>query len=162
MNPFLERTRAVTRRHLLGQGGLGVGAMALSSLLPSRRTRAATAHTPARDPLAARPPTFKPRARSVIYLHMAGAPSQVDLFDYKPALAKFDGQACPKEYLEGKRFAFIKGVPTMLAPQFKFHRVGQSGQWVSELLPNLSSVIDQATVIRSMHTNQFNHAPAQL
>lgn len=101
-------------------------------------------------------------AKSVIYLHMAGSPSQLELFDHKPALRKFHSQECPKEYLEGQRFAFIKGVPKMLGPVFQFQQHGQSGQWVSELLPHLAQVVDELAVIRTVHTPQFNHAPAQL
>ena len=93
---------------------------------------------------------------------MAGSPSQLDLFEHKPALSKFHGKECPQEYLEGKRFAFIKGTPKMLAPQFKYAQYGEAGQWVSELLPGLASVIDDVCVIRSMNTEQFNHSPAQL
>src|SRR5574339_270094 len=101
-------------------------------------------------------------ARSVIYLHMAGSPSQLDLFDYKPELAKWHGKDCPEEYLKGKRFAFIKGTPKMLGPQLQFRQQGRSGQWISELLPHFSTVADNACVIRSVFTEQFNHAPAQL
>jgi len=103
-----------------------------------------------------------PRAKSVIYLHMAGSPSQLDLFDHKPALTRLDGSACPEEYLAGKRFAFIKGVPAMLGSQFKHRQHGQSGQWVSDLLPHTSAIADDLCIIRSMTTDQFNHAPAQL
>lgn len=102
------------------------------------------------------------KAKSVIYLHMAGSPSQIDLFEHKPALTKFHGQDCPKEYLEGKRFAFIRGVPKMLGPQFKYAQHGESGQWISELLPGLASIVDDVCVIRSVQTDQFNHAPSQL
>lgn len=145
-----QRTRAVTRRHFFGQAGMGFGAMALQSLL-------------ARDGHASEAGYRLPaKAKSVIYLHMAGSPSQIDLFENKPELTKFHGKQCPQEYLEGKRFAFIKGVPKMLGPMFGYNQVGQSGQWISELLPGLSSVIDDVCVIRSMHTDQFNHAPAQL
>jgi hypothetical protein len=145
----------VTRRHFLSGAGLGVGAMALSSLL-QRPSVAAAGEGPAVGR------TIAPRARSVIYLHMAGAPSQIDLFEHKPALSKYDGQPCPQEYLEGKRFAFIKGVPTMLGPLFRYAQRGASGQWMSELLPHLGAVVDDLCIIRSMTTDQFNHVPAQL
>ncbi len=159
MNPtnlLIERAHAMTRRHFFGRVGLGFGAIALESLV--RESSAA----PSQNPLAPRPPMISPTAKSVIYLHMAGAPSQVDLFEHKPALIKFSGEPCPKEYLEGKRFAFIKGVPRMLGPVFKYAQHGQSGQWISELLPEFASVVDEVCVIRSMYTDQFNHAPAQL
>ena len=158
-NIELEKALAMTRRHFFGRVGLGFGAMALSSLL-TREGRAASGAGV--NPLAAKAPMVPAKAKSIIYLHMAGAPSQVDLFEYKPALIKFSGQPCPKEYLEGKRFAFIKGVPTMLGPLFKYNQHGKTGQWISELLPNFASVADEACVIRSMNTDQFNHAPAQL
>jgi hypothetical protein len=155
-NLDLERAHAMTRRHFFGRVGLGFGAIALGSLSET------IARADAVNPLAPKPPMLPARARAVIYLHMAGAPSQVDLFEYKPALIKFSGQPCPKEYLEGKRFAFIKGTPTMLGPLFKYEQHGQSGQWISELLPHLAEVIDDVCVLRAMHTDQFNHAPAQL
>lgn len=150
MKLTFERALAQTRRHFFGQAGLGFGAMALNQLLASERSG---------DGHQAR---IAARAKSVIYLHMAGSPSQVDLFENKPALTKFHGQNCPAEYLEGKRFAFIKGTPKMMGPVFDYHRHGESGQWLSELLPGLASVIDDVCVIRSMHTDQFNHSPAQL
>jgi hypothetical protein len=107
-------------------------------------------------------PMLPPGAKSVIYLHMAGSPSQLELFDDKPALKKFHNKECPKEYLEGKRFAFIKGVPRMLAGQFDFSRHGQAGHHLSSLMPNLGSVADELCIIRSVNTDQFNHSPAQL
>jgi hypothetical protein len=103
-----------------------------------------------------------PRARRVIFLHMAGAPSQLETFDYKPDLKKLDGKDCPASFLEGKRFAFIQGVPKMLGPQFEFQQCGQSGAWVSDRFPHFQSVVDQVCFIKSMRTSQFNHAPAQL
>jgi hypothetical protein len=153
----LERAQALTRRHFFAQAGMGFGAIALGSLLE----RVAGAAAPA-NPLAPKAPMLPAKAKAVIYLHMAGSPSQVDLFENKPALVKFNGKECPKEYLEGKRFAFIKGTPTMLGPLFKYSQHGQSGQWLSELLPQLPSVIDDVCVMRAVFTDQFNHAPAQL
>lgn len=161
MNMQLEQVRAVTRRHFFSQAGLGFGAMALSALL-ARDGRGAAPETVPDNPLAPKAPPLAAKAKRVIYLHMAGSPSQIDLFENKPALAKFSGQPCPEEYLKGKRFAFIKGVPKMLGPQFKYAQHGQSGQWISELLPKFSQIVDDATVIRTIHTDQFNHAPAQL
>jgi hypothetical protein len=93
---------------------------------------------------------------------MAGSPSQLDLFEYKPELAKLDGQDCPQQLLEGKRFAFIRGVPKLLGPQFKFAQHGQSGAWLSDQLPHFAKVVDKVCFIRSMQTDQFNHGPAQL
>jgi hypothetical protein len=157
-NP-VEYLRAVTRRHFLGQAGLGVGAMGLAALGDSP---AAEPEPRQRGPLAPKPPMHSPGAQSVIYLHMAGSPSQIDLFENKPALTRFHGQPCPQEYLQGKRFAFIRGVPKMLGPLFEYAQHGESGQWISELLPHFAAQVDQACVIRSMQTDQFNHAPAQL
>lgn len=149
----LNRLGWITRRHLLQKGGLGLGAMALHQLLASEgRTEVST--TPG--------PMSPPRAKRVIYLHMAGSPSQLELFDDKPDLKKLHMKDAPKSFLEGKRFAFIKGVPKILAGQFAFRRAGQSGQPISELLPNLASVLDKLCVIRTVHTDQFNHAPAQM
>jgi len=103
-----------------------------------------------------------PKAKRVIFLHMAGAPSQLELFDYKPELAKFDGKPTPDEFLAGQRFAFIQGVPKLLNSIYPFHQAGESGQWISDRLPWFEKVIDEVCFIKSMHTNQFNHAPAQL
>jgi hypothetical protein len=107
-------------------------------------------------------PRCPPKAKRVIYLHMAGSPSQLELFDYKPELARQDGKDCPASLLAGKQFAFIQGVPKMLGPQFPFQQHGQSGQWVSDRLPHFASVVDDVCFIKSMYTDQFNHGPAQL
>ncbi|MFV2068326.1 MAG: DUF1501 domain-containing protein, partial [Pirellulales bacterium] len=107
-------------------------------------------------------PPLVPKAKRVIYLHMLGAPSQRDLFDYKAQLVKFNGKPCPDELLKDQKFAFIKGHPKLLGPPHAFLQRGQNGTWISELLPRLSEVIDDLTIIRSMSTDQFNHAPAQL
>ncbi len=141
----LHRT---TRRHLLGGTGIGLGALALRDLMSPAGAQAAS--TPRR------------RAKHVIYLHMAGAPSQLDLFDFKPKLQKLTGKPCPKEFYEGKRFAFIKGVPQMLGTPFAFKRHGQSGAEISQLLPHFSRVVDDVAFIKTVQTDEFNHAPAQL
>lgn len=107
-------------------------------------------------------PHFAPKAKRVIYLHMVGAPSQLELFDYKPELERLDGKDCPQEFLEGKRFAFIQGTPKMMGHQYPFKQQGQSGQWVSDRLPHFSEVIDEVCFIKTMQTEQFNHGPAQL
>ena len=159
----------LTRRHFLRQCTTGLGAMALSSLvgcggedkLPLAAAPEGVLRDLSRpfDPLA---PHFAPRAKSVIFLHMAGAPSQLELFDYKPDLQRLDGQDCPPSLLAGKRFAFIKGVPKMLGPQAQFKQHGQSGAWVSHHLPEFARMVDEVTFLKAMHTDQFNHAPAQL
>ncbi len=114
------------------------------------------------DPLAPKLPHFAPKAKRVIYLHMSGSPSQLDLFDHKPKLQELDGKPCPESLLENERFAFIKGIPTMLGTPYPFHRHGRSGIELSELLPHLGEVIDDVAVVQTLHTEQFNHAPAQL
>jgi hypothetical protein len=154
-----------TRRHFLKESAMGFGALALGSLLGSCGTNSTDSSASlfdASNPLAPRAPMFPGKAKSVIYLHMAGAPSQLELFSYKPELAKLDGQDCPQSLLEGKKFAFIRGVPKMLGPQAKFKQYGQSGLWLSDNLPHLSTVADDIAMLNAVTTDQFNHAPAQL
>jgi hypothetical protein len=134
--------------------GLGLGAIALETLLAERGGAA--------NPLAPRPPHFAPKAKRVIYLHMIGAPSQLDLFDPKPALQRHDGKPCPEELTRGRRFAFIGGKLTLAGSHFRFARHGQSGQYISELLPHLAGVADELAVVRSLHTDEINHGPAQM
>jgi hypothetical protein len=155
----LESARLETRRHFLKQCGSGLGALALGSLLGSCGTRETATVA---NPMAPKQPHFAPKVKSVIYLHMAGSPSQLELFDYKPQLQKWHGQDCPQSFLEGKTFAFIRGVPKMLGPQAQFAQHGQSGAWVSEHVPHFQSVVDEVTFLKAMYTDQFNHAPAQL
>ena len=159
-----------TRRHFLQLCSTGLGGMALGSLLSGCGGRGedttglgeAKGFAGFGDPMAPRAPHFAPKAKSVIYLHMAGSPSQLELFDYKPDLKKLNGQACPASLLEGKRFAFIRGVPKMLGPVSQFAQYGESRAWVSDYLPNFQKVVDDVTFLKAMHTDQFNHAPAQL
>jgi hypothetical protein len=182
MTPYEMGLQALTRRHFFGGCGVGLGAIALAHMLGERgdgaeppsgevagREGATPAagkspanKPPANKPLEARPPYHRPRAKHVIYLHMAGSPSQLDLFDDKPALRKYNGQPCPKELLDGKRFAFIQGVPNMLGSPFKFARHGQSGAELSEVWKHLPEVADDLAIVKSVTTDQFNHAPAQL
>ncbi|MGH7959762.1 MAG: DUF1501 domain-containing protein, partial [Opitutaceae bacterium] len=159
MNLHHEYAKAITRRHFFGQAGLGLGAIALQQLLGGNRASGATSSA---NPLAPKAPHFAPKAKNVIYLHMAGAPSQLDLFDYKPVLVKHSGENCPDEFLKGKRFAFIKGVPKMLGTPFRFAQHGQSGAWLSEVWRHLPGVLGEIAIVKSMTTEQFNHAPAQL
>ncbi len=155
-----------TRRHFLKESAMGLGALALGSLLGgcgrSKSNQGANFLFDTSNPLAPKMPMFPGKAKSVIYLHMAGAPSQLELFDYKPELIKMDGQDCPPSLLEGKRFAFIRGVPKMLGSQATFKQRGQSGLWVSDYLPHFSTIVDDVAIIKSVTTDQFNHAPAQL
>jgi Protein of unknown function (DUF1501) len=160
MNLYQEYLKYVTRRQFFRNCGVGLGSLALASLLDGRLL-AGPAKAPA-DPLAPRQPHFAPKAKRVIFLHMAGAPSTLDLFDYKPELVKLNGQVCPDSYIRGQQFAFIKGKPRLLGTPHKFAKHGQSGQQMSNLLPHLAAVADDVTLVRSMHTDQFNHAPAQL
>ena len=157
----LETARMNTRRLFFRQLGIGLGSMALGQFLSGCQPSAGPAAAAA-NPLQPIPPHHRGKARSVIYLHMAGAPPQLELFDYKPELAKLDGQACPPSLLEGKRFAFIRGTPRMLGPQARFGQHGQSGAWISDRLPELAGVADELCFLKAVHTEQFNHAPAQL
>jgi hypothetical protein len=149
------------RRTLLGGGGLMLGALAAEELLGTAARGTAPAQTAAPAP-ARLFQTHAAKAKSVIFLHMVGAPSQLDLFDHKPVLQKFDRQPAPKEFVEGKRFAFLRGHPKLLGTRYRFEQQGRSGAWMSELLPHLGQVADEMTFIRSMTTSEFNHAPAQL
>jgi hypothetical protein len=151
-----ETLKEITRRTLFKQIGYGLGGVALSSLLATEGFAQTGIQTQALEP------GVKAKAKNVIFLFMAGAPSQLDMFDYKPTLAKYSGQACPEEILKGERFAFIKGTPKLLGSPHQFSQVGQSGQWVSSLLPHFREITDDVAVVRSMSTEQFNHAPAQL
>lgn len=154
------KPKEVARRWFLQQCGVGLGAVAFSSLL-AEAGFAATDNTPA-DPLAPRKPPLAPKAKRVIFLFMAGAPSHLELFDYKPQLAKFDGTLPPADLLKGYRAAFINPNSKLLGPKFKFAKYGQSGTELSELLPHLSKVVDDIAVVKSMVTDAFNHAPGQL
>src|SRR6202790_3363312 len=149
----------VSRRWLFEQCGVGLGAMALGNLLaPS----GSAAHATPDAPLAPKKPHFPPKAKSVIFLFMAGAPSHLELFDYKPQLAKYDGTLPPAELLKGYRAAFINPNSKLLGPKFKFAKYGQSGAELSELLPHLSKIVDEVAIVKSMVTDAFNHAPGQL
>ena len=153
----------ITRRTLFKKVGYGLGNVALATMLADPAFASlVTQQKKRQDPMAPKRPHHKPKAKSIIYLFMAGAPSTLDLFDFKPVLNKFDGDYCPEEYLKGERFAFIRGKPRLLGSPHKFAQHGKSGQWISELLPHLAGVADDISVIRTMKTEQFNHAPAQL
>ena len=138
-----------TRRQFLSQCVTGMGALAMASLCDGVAVNRAETHHPA-------------RAKRMIYLHMAGGPSQLDLFDHKPVLSQRHGELCPAEFFDGKRFAFIKSRPKLLGTPFRFGRYGGSGASLSEHAPHLRRVVDDLCFVKSMHTDQFNHAPAQL
>ncbi|MBI1839863.1 MAG: DUF1501 domain-containing protein [Verrucomicrobia bacterium] len=151
--------RLLARRWFFKECGVGVGAVALGHLLRQQGFAASPAGV---NPMAPRQPHFAPKAKRVIYLFMAGAPSHLELFDYKPELAKWDGKLPPAELLKGYRAAFINPNATLLGPKFKFKSHGQSGMRLSELLPRLGEVADDIALVKSMHTDAFNHAPGQI
>jgi hypothetical protein len=153
-----DALRAITRRHFFREAGFGVGTAALASLLQ----RDLFAAEVAKGATGLGLPHFPARAKNVIYLFMAGAPSQVDLLDYKPKLQALNGSSAPDEIVKGERFAFIRGTPKLLGSPYKFSQHGQSGAAVSELLPHTASITDDIAIVRSIHTTQFNHAPAQI
>jgi uncharacterized protein (DUF1501 family) len=167
----IAELREITRRHFFEQCGVGVGKIALASLLaggirnvmgsPSTGPTTAAGRLPG-SPLAPKPAHFAAKAKRVIYLFMVGAPSQLDLFDNKPELVKFDGQPIPQEYVKGQRYAFIEKNAALMSSRYKFIKHGQSGQELSEVLPHLGTVADDIAVIRSINTDQFNHAPGQI
>ncbi|HET6325907.1 MAG TPA: DUF1501 domain-containing protein [Planctomycetaceae bacterium] len=152
--------QALSRRWFLQECGVGLGAISLGELLGGRARAATTAKS--NNPLAAHQPHFSAKAKSVIYLFMAGAPSHLELFDYKPQLAKFDGQLPPAELLKGYRAAFINPNSNLLGPRFKFRKHGQCGAELSEIVPHLAEVVDDIAIVKSMVTDAFNHAPGQI
>jgi hypothetical protein len=143
---------ALTRRQLFARCGVGVGALALSTLLSNDARAAEPPHAP----------HFAPKARSVIFLFMAGGPSQLDLFDDKPELRKFSGKKPPKEFMEGRRFAFLKGNETLLGSRRRFGRYGKSGAELSDLLPHHRKIVDEVCFVKGLTTDVFNHGPAKL
>ncbi len=160
-----ESARAMTRRWFLRDCGVGLGKIALASLLTDAlvtpRARAA-GDAVAANPLATRPPHFPAKAKRVIHLFMAGAPSQLDLFDYKPKLAEMEGKPLPPSVIGDQRYAFIRSDAGVLGPRFKFAKHGGCGAELSEMLPHLADIVDDICLVRSCHTDQFNHAPAQI
>ncbi len=156
-----EYRRLVTRRHFFRECGIGLGSIAMASLLGDK-ILASTQQAAINNPLAPKPPHFAARAKRVIYLFQAGAPSQLDLFDYKPALVKYNGQPVPQEMVKGINYAFIKPDAGLYASEFKFAKHGQSGAEMSEALIHLPKVADQIAIIRSMISEAINHAPGQI
>ena len=149
--------KLITRRWFFQQCGVGLGAIALGALFRENGWAA----NAALNPLAPRQPQFTAKAKRVIYLFMAGAPSHLELFDYKPALEKWNGKPPPEELVKGYRAAFINPNAALLGPKFKFAKHGQSGAELSEVLPRLAEVVDDIAIVKSMHTDAFNHAPGQ-
>jgi hypothetical protein len=153
------------RRTFLARSGLALGAAAAGMLMVEDALAApggAKSRRSPADPLAPKLPHFAPRAKSIIYLHMIGAPSQLDLFEPKPKLNEFDGEVCPASLIEGKDFAFIGGEMRLAGSSYKFQRHGESGQYVSELLPHFAEIVDDVAIVHSLHTDEINHAPAQM
>src|SRR5947209_2289515 len=153
-----EFRKAVTRRWFFKECGVGLGAIALHSLLQDH----AVAAPAFMNAMAPKQPHFQPKAKNVIFLFMAGAPSHLELFDNKPTLAKYDGKLPPPDLIKGYRAAFITPSSTFLGPKFKFARHGKGGAELSELLPHLATVVDDIAIVKSMVTDAFNHAPAQI
>jgi Protein of unknown function (DUF1501) len=148
--------RALARRWFLKECGVGLGAIALGDLAGGDVAWAAAA------PLAVKQAQLRPRAKNVIFLFMAGAPSHLELFDNKPQLAKYDGTLPPAELLKGYRAAFINPSSKLLGPKFKFAKHGKCGAELSELLPHMAGVVDDIAIVKSMVTDAFNHAPGQI
>ncbi len=154
---LFQPLRAQTRREFLhGAGRFSLGAVALHSLLG----HAQAAQT--ESSLAPKQPPGRAKARAVIYLSMSGAPPALDMFDWKPELKANHMKDCPEKFLKGEKFAFIKGTPKLLASPYSFAQYGKSGAWVGEKLPKLAGIVDDLCIVRSMNTDQFNHAPAEL
>ena len=159
MHPHFDLLQAQTRRAFLrSTGRFSLGAIAAQALLG----RDAVASPLEVNPFAPRAPHFTPKAKRVIYLHMSGGPPQLDLFDYKPELAKRDGQSVPDQFLKGKTFAFTSGTPNLMGSPRKFAQYGEAGIWMSDAAPNFHGIADEICVVKSMFTDQFNHNPAEL
>ncbi len=155
----------VSRRHFFSRCAMGLGGIALASMMNAGNLRGVPAAPgPMAEPMSPKPPHFGPRAKNVIYLFMAGGPSQLDLFDYKPRLAELNGQSVPASLIEGKRFAFMdtSASTKLLGSRRKFAQHGRSGAWVSDLFPHTASIVDDITLLKSCAADLFNHAPAKL
>jgi hypothetical protein len=153
---------ATSRRHFLHDCGVGLGKIAAASLLAAGHNAAAAQPAARANLLAPRQPHYAAKAKAVIHLFMAGAPSQLDLFDYKPKLVEYEGKPIPPEVIGGQRYAFIRSDAAVLGPQYKFAKHGQCGAELSEMLPHLAKIVDEIAIVKSVRTDQFNHAPAQL
>ena len=151
-----ENQRQLTRRHFFGRAATGIGIAALASLLNDSLS---ASEREAASPL----PHFRPKAKRVIYLFQSGAPSQMDLFDYKPTLDKLRGTELPDSIRQGQRLTGMTATQASfpVAPSmFRFARHGKSGTWLSELLPHTAKIVDELCFIKSMHTEAINHDPA--
>src|SRR3954462_10724560 len=153
--------RLNSRRWFLRECGLGLGKIAAASLLANAWSSRGAVIS-AGEALQPKQPHYRGKATRVIHLFMAGGPSQLDLFDSKPELAKLEGKPLPPSVIGGQRYAFIRPDAAVLGPRFKFAKHGQSGAELSEMLPHLAKIADEITLVKSCHTDQFNHAPAQI
>ena len=166
MNPAPDNhpLRDITRRHFFSKCAVGLGSIALASLLDANKLFGKEPKLV--NPFLPKPPQYPARAKNIIYLFMAGGPSQLEMFDYKPKLVELNAQPIPESFVKGKRFAFMdsfsKDRPKLLGTRRKFARHGKSGAWVSELLPHTAGIVDDITLIHSCATDVFNHAPAKL
>lgn len=156
MTPIQQHGLQLTRRHFLENCGVGLGKIAFAGLLTDAFSP--FAHASAVNPLAPKAPHFPAKAKRVIHLFMGGAPSQLDLFDHKPELTKLEGKPLPPSVIGGQRYAFIRSDAAVLAPRFKFAKHGACGTELSEVLPNLARIVDDICLIKSVSTDQFNHA----
>src|SRR5215813_2594333 len=155
----------MNRRDFLGRFGLGLGGAAVAGLWNGAGTASVNATAPAPSPYLGQPgfPNYAPRARRVIYLFMSGGPSQMDLFDYKPALNRMNGQELPSSVRQGQRLTGMSANQSSLplaGSVFQFKQHGRSGAWVSELLPYTARIVDELCFIKSLHTEAINHDPA--
>src|SRR5262249_48274093 len=153
----------LTRRQFFSRCGLGLGSIALGSLLRERSSAAAAIDSLA-SPMVPRQPMLAPRVKNIIYLFMAGGPSQLELFDYKPRLVELNGQPIPQSFIEGKRFAFMGSShgTKLLGTRREFRQHGQNGAWVSEMFPHTARIVNDITLVQSCAASLFNHAPAKL
>lgn len=153
----------LTRRHFFGGCTMGVGSMALASLL-AREGHASTTGVTTRNPLEPQKTHFPARAKNVIFLFMAGGPSQLELFEHKPKLTEYDGKPIPQSFVDGKRFAFMNSSHRfdLLGSKRTFQQYGDSGAWVSDLLPYTANIVDDLSIVTTCKTDLFNHAPAKL
>jgi hypothetical protein len=164
MQHELTSLQSRTRRHFFKDCRIGLGSMALASLLADRSSasNSGNARDDAPRPMQPKDSHFTPRAKQVIFLFMAGGPSQLELFDYKPKLQEFDGKVIPESYVKNKRFAFIKRDATLLGTRRKFRRHGECAAELSDALPHLAKIVDEIAIVKSMKTEVFNHGPAKL
>jgi hypothetical protein len=153
MDPRTEQLQLRTRRHFLRQSAAGIGGIALNALLAGDAKAA---------PLTPKATHFAPKAKRVIYLHMTGSPPNLDMYDYKPRLIEHDSEDCPDEFVKGKRFAFTSGVPKLMGSPRNWGQYGKAGIWLSDAVPHFHGIADEMCMVHSMHTDQFNHAPAEL